>query len=88
MPTLDELASRGIYRRDASRLQFLQRDVVLAKQLGNNDFAANEMQQIQTIRDRLSRAGVYQDPNQTIIDELKKTLAVNVVAVADDSGEP
>lgn len=81
MPTLDELAARGIYQRDARRLQFLQKDVVLAKQLGNTNFANRELQEIQAIRGRLSAAGVYQDPNQTIVDELKKAQEETQVVI-------
>lgn len=73
MPTLGELVSAGgPYAQDARRAQFLESDIRLAKAKGNDEFAAGEMNELQDIRGRLSKAGVYEDPNKAIVDEIAK----------------
>lgn len=73
MPTLGELVSAGgPYAQDARRAQFLESDIRLAKAKGNDEFATGEMNELQDIRGRLSKAGVYNDPNKAIVDEIAK----------------
>lgn len=85
MPTLDELAEGSAYSRDARRLKFLGDDTKRALRWGFNDKYINKnLKEIQSIRDRLSKAGVYRDPNQGMIDELNILTA----PVKDGKGLP
>lgn len=71
MPGLDDLAQRGIYTKDARRAIFLGGDIKESLQFGRKKRAEGDMMELQSIRDRLSKAGVYNDPNKAMIDELK-----------------
>jgi len=83
LPTVEELANTGIYQQEAQRLQWLEADAKDAALFGDKRGRANDLAEIQSIRSRLSAAGVYQDPNQGTIDAIdslsKKTLKVDVV---------
>jgi len=83
LPTVEELANTGIYQQDAQRLQWLEADAKDAALFGDKRGRANDLAEIQSIRSRLSAAGVYQDPNQGTIDAINdlsaKTLKVDVV---------
>ncbi len=81
LPTLDELSTRGIFQRDAQRLLFLQRDAHDAALFGHQQGRQLDLREIQDIRTRLSRAGAYEDPNQGVIDEIKKLGEVGMPVV-------
>jgi len=70
-PTLEELGEAGIYQKDAQRLMFLQGDTRDKARWGNKRGVERNLDEITSIRDRLSKAGVYTDPNQALIDEFK-----------------
>ncbi len=72
MPTLSELAEKGIYQREAQRLQWLEQDAKDAMLFGDKSGFKRDTEEIQSIRDRLSKAGVFNDPNKSIVDELEK----------------
>lgn len=62
----------GPFARDAQRLEFLEGDAKDSATFGDKDRRARDLKEIQSIRDRLRRAGVYQDPNQSLIDRIDK----------------
>lgn len=71
-PTLEELSTTGIYTQEASRALWLQQDIKDAMLWGDKKGQVDDMLELQGIREKLSKAGVYKDPNQGIIDELKR----------------
>lgn len=72
LPTLDELANSGIYQRDANRLQYLMGDAKESALWGNKDRRKRDLDEIQSIRQKLSKEGVLVDPNQGVIDQIKE----------------
>lgn len=71
LPTLDELATNGLYRNEAQRLQFLQSDTKDAILWNDQRGIGRNVEEIQSIRDRLTKAGVFKDPNAALINEFK-----------------
>ena len=71
-PTLEELSTTGIYTQEASRALWLQQDIKDAMLWGDKKGQVDDMLELQGIREKLSKAGVYKDPNKGIIDELKR----------------
>jgi hypothetical protein len=70
-PTLEELGEAGIFKQDAQRLMFLQNDTRDKARWGNKAGVERNLDEITSIRSRLSKAGVYTDPNQALIDEFR-----------------
>jgi len=81
LPTLDELSQTGIYRKDASRLNWLMQDAKDAALWGDKRGRGQDLSEIQSIRSKLSAAGVYEDPNQSLIEEIKKAAAETTVVI-------
>jgi hypothetical protein len=71
MPGLDDLAREGIFTKDARRAQFLGGDIRRSLQFGNKKRAVDDAFELQSIRERLTKAGVFNDPNKALIDEFK-----------------
>jgi len=71
LPTLDELATTGMYRNQAQRLQFLQADTKDAILWNDQQSIGRNIEEIGSIRDQLTKAGVYKNPNQELINEFK-----------------
>lgn len=71
LPTLDELATTGRYTAEAKRLQFLQSDTKDAILWNDQSSMTRNIDEIQSIRDKLTKAGVFKDPNQALINEFK-----------------
>lgn len=65
---------QGPFAADAQRLLFLQEDAKQAAIFGNTGRRQSNLKEIQSIRDRLTAAGVFEDPNSALIkriDELQ-----------------
>jgi hypothetical protein len=70
-PSLDEMAdTSNPYNRVAWQLRQNMQWAHFDKLHGNTDAFQGDLQRIQSLRDTLTKAGVYNDPNRALIDEM------------------
>jgi hypothetical protein len=74
-PSLDQMAdTNNPYNKTAWQLRQNMEWAKFDKLHGNKDAFAGDLERIQSLRDTLTKAGVYEDPNRALIDELSALL--------------
>ncbi len=87
MPSIEDLAQRGIYRRQANQLMWLQQDARLSRQFGNVGRAEFDQERYRQIRSQLEKSGAL-SPELTLqaMNEHMQSMQEHIARIIEKGG--